>query len=136
MNAPFGIESSEKWFIELWNYTILPYLNDIVKMKLILSENGNSLSVKQTDPVEWLVNNYPWPKSATATASNCVPSIGQRLFRLKLYDNYLTNSARSSSSDESDLHQQQQQQHTVVENNGVHTSHHHLVRKRLFSFLI
>lgn len=122
MNVPFGIETSEKWFIELWNYTILPYLNDIVKMKLILSESSQSL--KLSDPVEWLVSNYPWPKN---TGANCGVPISQRLFRLKLYDNYLTNSARSSSSDESDI------QNTVIEtgvnnsNNNMNSTHHHLV---------
>jgi hypothetical protein len=36
MNLPFGVEVSEKWFIELWNYSIIPHLNDVVKMKLIV----------------------------------------------------------------------------------------------------
>ncbi len=37
MNLAFGVEPSERWFIQLWNYTVLPYLNDMVKMKLIVS---------------------------------------------------------------------------------------------------
>ena len=37
LNLKFGIEVSEKWFIEMWNYTIIPFLNDIVKMKYIVS---------------------------------------------------------------------------------------------------
>ena len=36
MSVPFGVEASEKWFIQLWNYSILPYLNDVVKMKIIV----------------------------------------------------------------------------------------------------
>lgn len=116
MNMPFGVETSEKWFIELWNYTILPYLNDILKMKLILSESSNS-SIKQHDPIDWLINNYPWPKNPANTVQ-----VGQRLLKLKLYDNFLANSARSSSSDESEP------QNTVVEANMANNnSHQHLV---------
>lgn len=37
MSLPFGIEISENWFIEMWNYSVIPLLNDIVKMKLIVS---------------------------------------------------------------------------------------------------
>jgi hypothetical protein len=111
MSMPMGTESSEKWFIELWNYTLLPYLNDILKMKLIVngsSDLGGSntamMSAPKNDPVEWLVNNYPWPRTNHSTIS-----ISQRLLRLKLYDNFVSSppvqsssSARSSSTDESD----------------------------------
>jgi len=33
---PFGVETSEKWFVQLWNYTIIPHLNDVIKAKLIV----------------------------------------------------------------------------------------------------
>lgn len=97
MSLPFGIESSEKWFIELWNYTILPCLNDIVKMKIIINDSSN-LNLKQNDPVDWIIKNYPWPKS-----QNFVP-LNLRFLRLKLYECFLSKSVRSSSSsDDSDL---------------------------------
>ena len=42
MNLPFGVDVSEKWFINLWNYTLIPYLNNIVKMKEKVRENFQS----------------------------------------------------------------------------------------------
>lgn len=141
MSMPLSVESSEKWFIELWNYTILPYLNDILKMKLILngsvnssgngggstgescSPSGSSVTRQQHDPVEWIISNYPWPRSS---ATGAIP-ISQRLLRLKLYDNFLAAySARSSSSDESEP-----QANTVMEQIN-NEPHQHLVERPIY----
>lgn len=37
MGLPFNVEQSERWFIELWNYSIIPQINDVIKMKLTVS---------------------------------------------------------------------------------------------------
>ena len=61
----------------------------------------SNINVKQIDPFDWIISNFPWPKSVT----NAIPP-AQRLLRLKIYNNYLLNSARSSaSSDDSDIAQ-------------------------------
>lgn len=31
---PVDVEKSELWFLQLWNYTLIPYLNDLLKDKL------------------------------------------------------------------------------------------------------
>lgn len=92
MNLPFGTETSEKWFIEQWNYSIIPYLNDLFKFKI---ENN---APKQADPVEWIIKNYVWSKN-----SNSI-SISQRLQRIKIDEKYVTKGYRASaSSNDSDL---------------------------------
>lgn len=94
MGLPFGVELSEKWFIELWNYSIIPHLNEMVKMKQI---DKHLFSIKQTDPTEWVLGNYAWPKN-----DNNV-NIHQRLLRVKLHCSMTTNRI-SSSSDDSEFH--------------------------------
>ena len=37
MDIPFSVDKSETWFIQLWNYTIIPYLTDLTKEKLKVS---------------------------------------------------------------------------------------------------
>lgn len=92
MNIPFGIEGSEKWFIEQWNYSIIPYLNDLFKYKI----EGDV--PRQSDPVEWIIKNYVWPKS-----SNSI-SISQRLQKIKIDEKYMTKEIRASAiSNDSDL---------------------------------
>lgn len=92
MNIPFGIEVSEKWFIENWNYSIIPYLNDLLKYK------KESDVPRQSDPVEWIIKNYVWSKN-----SNSI-SINQRLQRIKIDEKYMTRGIRASAiSNDSDL---------------------------------
>lgn len=137
MSMPMGTESSEKWFIELWNYTLLPYLNDILKMKLIVNGNSDSntamMSAPKNDPVEWLLSNYPWPRTNHSTIS-----ISQRLLRLKLYHNFFSSppvqsssSARSSSTDESDSAMPPSnsgiQEAAILQQNSDDPSHQNLV---------
>ena len=68
--------------------------------------NEESVSIlKQSDPLDWVLTNYAWPKS-----TYCLVPISQRLLRFKFYENLLTNGARSStSSDDSHMH------NTIVE---------------------
>ena len=46
MGLPFNVEQSEKWFIELWNYSIIPQINDVIKMKLIVSNAVRFIFIK------------------------------------------------------------------------------------------
>jgi hypothetical protein len=96
MNMQYGVEKSEKWFVELWNYTLQPYLNNMIKMRLV-NENP-MVNMSQQDPYEWILKNYVWPRNATF-------NLNQRLFKLNYYNNYLANrecsSSSNSSSDES-----------------------------------
>ena len=61
-----------------------------------LKLNEKSINnLKQLDPFDWITINYPWPKN-----SHFLIPINQRLLRLKYYEDFLTNSARSSTSSE------------------------------------
>ena len=77
-------------------------------------------NIKQHDPYEWVTNNYAWPKCS----NNLIPT-SQRLLRLKYFEDFLTNSTRSStsSSEENNLH------HTIIENGQSNSNNQQLVRK-------
>ena len=55
-------------------------------------------SIKQTDPTEWVLNNYVWPRTDTNV------NIHQRLLRCKFLNDITTTNRISSSSDDSELH--------------------------------
>ena len=112
LNLPFGIDGSEKWFIELWNYTLVPFLNDLIKMKIMTRnknnflkhQNDESLKLLDTSYVsDWVVNNYVWHKNVNKT-NNSICTVNQRLFRLKSFNEIISGSIRiSSSSDDLEI---------------------------------
>ena len=112
MNLPFGIDGSEKWFIELWNYTLVPLLNDLIKMKIMTRnknnflkhQNDESLKLLDTSYVsDWVVNNYVWHKNVNKT-NNSICTVNQRLFRLKSFNEIISGNIRiSSSSDDLEI---------------------------------
>ena len=53
-------------------------------------------NIKQTDPTEWIINNYVWPRTDTNV------NIQQRLLNVK-YLNEITANRISSSSDDSEF---------------------------------
>jgi len=118
MNMQHGVEKSEQWFIELWNYTLQPYLNNMIKMRLA-NETHSTINMSSQDPYEWILKNYVWPRNATN-------NLNQRLFKLNYYNNYLANRECSSSSNSSSDESVNLRKKASTESND---SNQHLVKK-------
>ncbi|CAN8030930.1 unnamed protein product [Ixodes persulcatus] len=59
--CPMDVASSQVWFTDLWNYSIVPYLLEAVR-------EGLQLYGKRApweDPAEWVLQTYPWPGPAS-----------------------------------------------------------------------
>ncbi|XP_022244810.1 neuron navigator 2-like, partial [Limulus polyphemus] len=56
LSCPLDVSSSQVWFTDLWNYSIIPYLMEAVKEGLQLY--GHRAPWK--DPTEWVQKSYPW----------------------------------------------------------------------------
>ncbi|CAN8005351.1 unnamed protein product [Ixodes hexagonus] len=59
--CPMDVSSSQVWFTDLWNYSIVPYLLEAVR-------EGLQLYGKRApweDPAEWVLQTYPWPGTAS-----------------------------------------------------------------------
>ncbi|KAM5180863.1 neuron navigator 1 [Mantella aurantiaca] len=57
LSCPIGIEDFRVWFIDLWNNSIIPYLQEGAK-------DGNKVHGQRAaweDPVEWVRDTLPWP---------------------------------------------------------------------------
>uniref|UniRef100_A0A8C4YIA0 Neuron navigator 1 n=1 Tax=Gopherus evgoodei TaxID=1825980 RepID=A0A8C4YIA0_9SAUR len=58
LSCPIGIEDFRTWFIDLWNNSIIPYLQEGAK-------DGIKVSGRTAweDPVEWVRDTLPWPSA-------------------------------------------------------------------------
>ncbi|KAG0425757.1 hypothetical protein HPB47_027092 [Ixodes persulcatus] len=71
--CPMDVASSQVWFTDLWNYSIVPYLLEAVR-------EGLQLYGKRApweDPAEWVLQTYPWPGPASDAprwAPDCIES--------------------------------------------------------------
>uniref|UniRef100_A0A8B9KK44 Neuron navigator 2b n=1 Tax=Astyanax mexicanus TaxID=7994 RepID=A0A8B9KK44_ASTMX len=59
LSCPMDVEGSQVWFIDLWNYSIIPYLLEAVREGLQLY--GRKASWE--DPARWVTDSYPWASS-------------------------------------------------------------------------
>ncbi|XP_076370149.1 uncharacterized protein LOC143256613 [Tachypleus tridentatus] len=59
LSCPIDIDSSQVWFTDLWNYSIVPYLMEAVREGLQLYGRQACWS----DPTDWVYETYPWPTS-------------------------------------------------------------------------
>ncbi|XP_046705177.1 neuron navigator 3 isoform X2 [Silurus meridionalis] len=57
LSCPMDVEGSQVWFTDLWNYSIIPYMLDAVRVGLQLY--GRKAAWE--DPSLWVLENYPWP---------------------------------------------------------------------------
>uniref|UniRef100_A0A8C3L4A5 Neuron navigator 1 n=1 Tax=Chrysolophus pictus TaxID=9089 RepID=A0A8C3L4A5_CHRPC len=55
LSCPIGIEDFRTWFIDLWNNSIIPYLQEGAK-------DGLKVPTWE-DPVEWVRDTLPWPSA-------------------------------------------------------------------------
>uniref|UniRef100_A0A8C5M3I9 Neuron navigator 1 n=1 Tax=Leptobrachium leishanense TaxID=445787 RepID=A0A8C5M3I9_9ANUR len=57
LSCPIGIEDFRVWFIDLWNNSIIPYLQEGAKDGI----KAHGLKAAWEDPVEWVRDTLPWP---------------------------------------------------------------------------
>lgn len=69
LQCPLSEEESQKWFVDLWNHQLAPYLVDAIKEGVQLyGRRGNSW----TDPCLYVRETYPWKITPTT-----VPTLRQ-----------------------------------------------------------
>ncbi|XP_029418026.1 neuron navigator 1 isoform X6 [Nannospalax galili] len=59
LSCPIGIEDFRTWFIDLWNNSIIPYLQEGAKDGIKV--HGQKAAWE--DPVEWVRDTLPWPSA-------------------------------------------------------------------------
>ncbi|XP_057584519.1 neuron navigator 1 isoform X4 [Hippopotamus amphibius kiboko] len=59
LSCPVGIEDFRAWFIDLWNNSIIPYLQEGAKDGVKV--HGQKAAWE--DPVEWVRDTLPWPSA-------------------------------------------------------------------------
>ncbi|XP_047740885.1 neuron navigator 2 [Hyalella azteca] len=69
LSCPGSVEDSQVWFTDLWNYSLIPYLQEAVREGLQLYGKRTSWE----DPCAWLLETYPWPESSHTRASALTP---------------------------------------------------------------
>lgn len=58
LECPLDVNESQKWFLDLWNNNLAPYMVDAIKEGVQLyGRRGNSW----TDPCLYIRETYPWP---------------------------------------------------------------------------
>lgn len=56
LHAPTDLTCSHVWFVDLWNYTVGPYLLNALR------DGSAADGAKWQDPTEWIVSTSPWSK--------------------------------------------------------------------------
>ncbi|XP_076312544.1 uncharacterized protein LOC143226032 isoform X2 [Tachypleus tridentatus] len=59
LSCPVDVASSQVWFTDLWNYSIIPYLLEAVREGLQLYGRR----APWVDPAQWVLETYPWSVS-------------------------------------------------------------------------
>ncbi|XP_057193010.1 neuron navigator 1 isoform X2 [Triplophysa rosa] len=67
LSCPVTVEDFRTWFIDLWNHSIIPYLQEGAKDGIKV--HGQK-SVWE-DPVEWVRGSLPWPSAQQDQAKLC-----------------------------------------------------------------
>ncbi|XP_063309247.1 neuron navigator 1 isoform X3 [Pelobates fuscus] len=57
LSCPIGVDDFRVWFIDLWNNSIIPYLQEGAKDGIKV----HGLKAAWEDPVEWVRDTLPWP---------------------------------------------------------------------------
>ncbi|GFW93032.1 hypothetical protein TNCV_4209671 [Trichonephila clavipes] len=61
LSCPIDLSSSQVWFTDLWNYSVVPYVLEAVREGLQLYGRR----APWEDPAEWVYETYPWPIHAS-----------------------------------------------------------------------
>ncbi|MBN3293043.1 NAV1 protein, partial [Polypterus senegalus] len=59
LSCPVTVEEFRTWFIDLWNHSIIPYLQEGAKDGIKVHGQKNAWE----DPVEWVRGTLPWPSA-------------------------------------------------------------------------
>nr|XP_014343598.1 PREDICTED: neuron navigator 1 isoform X3 [Latimeria chalumnae] len=59
LSCPVSVEEFQDWFIDLWNHSIIPYLQEGAKDGIKV--HGQKAAWE--DPVEWVRGTLPWPSA-------------------------------------------------------------------------
>ncbi|XP_071136230.1 neuron navigator 3-like isoform X17 [Mytilus edulis] len=59
LTCPMDITASQIWFIDLWNYSIIPYMLEAVREGLQVYGRR----APWEDPTDWIMETYPWTVS-------------------------------------------------------------------------
>ncbi|KAM9342998.1 neuron navigator 1 [Pholidichthys leucotaenia] len=59
LSCPVSVAEFRQWFIDLWNHSIIPYLQEGAKDGIKV--HGNKAAWE--DPVEWVRGTLPWPSA-------------------------------------------------------------------------
>ncbi|XP_026856365.2 neuron navigator 1 isoform X2 [Electrophorus electricus] len=59
LSCPVTVEEFRSWFIDLWNHSIIPYLQEGAKDGIKV----HGQKAVWEDPVEWVRDSLPWPSS-------------------------------------------------------------------------
>ena len=57
-SCPSKQNEIEEWFADTWNYSLAPYILHTLRTGLKLFGQR----CEWTDPLEWILNTYPWKK--------------------------------------------------------------------------
>nr|XP_004650189.2 neuron navigator 3 isoform X1 [Jaculus jaculus] len=75
LSCPMDVEGSRVWFMDLWNYSLVPYILEAVR-------EGLQMYGKRApweDPSKWVLDTYPW-------GSMSLPEEGPALLQLRPED--------------------------------------------------
>ncbi|XP_037395912.1 neuron navigator 3 isoform X3 [Pygocentrus nattereri] len=56
LSCPMDVDGSRVWFTDLWNYSLVPYLQEAVREGLQLYGKRAAWE----DPCKWVMDTYPW----------------------------------------------------------------------------
>ncbi|XP_067950786.1 neuron navigator 3-like isoform X2 [Watersipora subatra] len=91
LDCPMDVNTSQSWFTQLWNYSLVPYLKEAVK------EGLQTYGQRSTweDPADWLIQTYPWSLDTADLLHLRAEDVG---YDSKLPVNSGSNSKQTSSS--------------------------------------
>jgi len=85
--------NARTWFINLWNYSLFPYIQNAVKDQAHHSPNDSTKeSCNIPDPTEWILKTWPWPQTPQSITNNvnCGGSSGNTALGSASPDSLLT----------------------------------------------
>ncbi|XP_050437600.1 protein sickie isoform X2 [Adelges cooleyi] len=68
ISCPMDPESSQTWFTDLWNYSLVPYVMDVVREGIKLYGKRSAWK----DPTSFVVQSYPWSNVVRKTLESFI----------------------------------------------------------------
>lgn len=67
-SCPMDLETSQMWFSDLWNYSLVPYVMDMIREGIRLY--GKRAAWK--DPSSFVIQSYPWSNAVHKTLESFI----------------------------------------------------------------